>query len=146
MTPKIKMEIRTTGKPFGQPRPRATRKGGLRIYNPDNGVEKMKEDIRTEAKKIFGTEDPPFTGPVILHALFLFPRPKSKIWKRKPMPREPHISRPDRDNLDKAVLDALTGIAYKDDSQVYSGVLTKVIAAGDEEPGILISIMYLRNN
>ena len=30
-----------------------------------------------------------------------------------------HMKKPDTDNLIKAVLDALNGIAYKDDSQIY---------------------------
>ena len=85
----------------------------------------------------------PFSGPVCMDILFVFPRPKSRIWKKKPMPREPHISRPDRTNLIKAVEDALNGVAWRDDSQVFSGNARKHIAAGDEQPGIHIVITEL---
>jgi Holliday junction resolvase RusA-like endonuclease len=33
---------------------------------------------------------------------------------------EQKITKPDVDNLAKAILDALNGVAYEDDSQVYS--------------------------
>jgi Holliday junction resolvase RusA-like endonuclease len=42
------------------------------------------------------------------------------------MPRLPHTSKPDRDNLDKAVMDALKGIAWIDD--------------GDEQPHVLLEL------
>lgn len=32
---------------------------------------------------------------------------------------KPHIHRPDIDNITKAILDALNGLAYKDDNQVF---------------------------
>jgi len=37
-----------------------------------------------------------------------------------------HISKPDRDNLDKLILDAMTGMFWKDDSQVSQGFIKKM--------------------
>jgi len=86
---------------------------------------------------------PPFRGPLRCDLTFVMPRPKSMIWKTKPMPRVYHTGKLDRDNLDKAVLDALTGHAWVDDGQVCSGFILKVIASGDEQPRVLIRIMEL---
>ena len=65
------------------------------------------------------------------------------IWKTREMPRAFHSSKPDRDNLDKAVMDALKGLAWIDDSQVCQGEIQKWIAAGDEQPHALILITEL---
>lgn len=63
---------------------------------------------------------PPSPLPVSLRASFLFTRPKSHLTTkgqlRKGAPLIP--TRPDLDKLVRAVLDALTGIAYADDGQV----------------------------
>lgn len=37
----------------------------------------------------------------------------------------PHLIKPDRDNLDKYVLDCMTGIVFADDCQVYDGRISK---------------------
>jgi Holliday junction resolvase RusA-like endonuclease len=59
------------------------------------------------------------------------------------MPRTYHAKKPDRDNLDKAVMDALKGLAWIDDSQVCDGRIIKLIAAGDEQPHVEIRIISL---
>jgi Holliday junction resolvase RusA-like endonuclease len=82
----------------------------------------------------------PLSGPINLELIFIFPRPKGMMWKSKPMPRAPHTKRPDRTNLVKAVEDALNGIAWRDDAQVYSGNAEKWIADGNEQPCIIIHI------
>ena len=71
------------------------------------------------------------------------PRLASMRWKKKPMLREWHASKPDRDNLEKAVLDAMKGIVFVDDSQACSGSVEKVYASGDEVSGVLITIETL---
>ena len=86
---------------------------------------------------------PPLTGPLRCDLTFVMPRPKSMIWKTREMPRAFHASKPDRDNLDKAVMDALKGIAWIDDAQVCQGEIQKWIAGGDEQPHALIRIAEL---
>ncbi len=54
-----------------------------------------------------------------------------------------HTGRPDRDNLDKAVLDAMKGLIFRDDAQVCAGTIEKWIAAGDEQPHVTIVIEEL---
>lgn len=61
--------------------------------------------------------------PIPYHVIFLIEMPKS--WskkKRLEMVGTPHRSRPDKDNLEKALLDAL----YEDDSAVWDGRVTKL--------------------
>ena len=87
---------------------------------------------------------PPLTGPLRLDVVFVLPRVAAQIWKRKPMPRIWHAKKKnDRDNLDKAVMDALSGLAYEDDGQVAAGETTKVIAAGHEQPHVEITLCQL---
>jgi len=60
-------------------------------------------------------------GPVVLDLFFYMPRPVSL-----PQKYRHHIKKPDRDNLEKSVKDALKGILWKDDSQVVDGRTRKV--------------------
>lgn len=83
---------------------------------------------------------PPLDGPVRMRVLAVFPRTRAQIWKRRPMPRMRHTKKPDRDNLDKAVLDALEGLAFVNDCQVCAGAVEKWIAAGDEQPHVEVCI------
>jgi len=72
------------------------------------------------------------SGPVSLTLEFTFARPK------KPKHRL-HITKPDLDNLAKAVMDSLTTArAWVDDSQVWSLTLSKSYSA---DPGVLITMM-----
>lgn len=57
--------------------------------------------------------------PVNVTARFTFARPKSASKRRE------HTVKPDIDKLGRALLDAMTGILYADDSQVVSLMLSK---------------------
>ena len=46
--------------------------------------------------------------------------------------------KPDWDNIAKAICDALSGLAWKDDAQVSAGVVSKEYTAGDSGIGIKI--------
>lgn len=83
------------------------------------------------------------TTPIRLMVCFAFPRPKSRCRKRDGVGMIWHTSRPDIDNLLKAVTDAMTGIAWGDDSQVCSVNAEKVILAPGESAFTRISWMEL---
>lgn len=83
----------------------------------------------------------PCDGPVGVRMTFLMPRPKRLIWKKKPMPREPYLKQPDIDNLEKSTLDALQGLLFRNDSQVYRLVGVKQYAGGDEAPHVEIEVV-----
>lgn len=126
------------GEPVAQPRVKAVHRGGYtRVYTPAK-AKPYKDAIRMVA--LGHWRNPPCSGAVVVRIDFLFSRPKSITWKRRAMPRRPHIKKPDLDNLAKAVLDALNGLVFFDDSQVVRLVLNKGYAAGGEEPHTLITI------
>jgi Holliday junction resolvase RusA-like endonuclease len=56
------------------------------------------------------------------------------------MPREWKPSKPDGDNVAKLVLDAMNKLVWRDDSQVVLLEVLKMIAAGDEQPHLEITI------
>lgn len=108
-------------------------------YTPKNDpVNAFKAAIQLAAADVLG--GPPTDSPVVVTLTCVMPRPKGKVWKTKPMPRYPHTSKPDAENIGKAVLDALTGLAWRDDSQVYSLLIEKYVAAGNEAPHVDIEI------
>jgi Holliday junction resolvase RusA-like endonuclease len=130
--------------PVAQPRPRAVNFGkSARVHEvthiksadgerKPHPISAFKATVRLAA--IAAYSGPPISAPCRMDVLFIFPRESSKVWKTKPMPRYPHDVKPDRDNLDKAVMDALRGTVLVDDSLVYDGRITKLRAAGDEQP------------
>lgn len=60
--------------------------------------------------------------PVSIQICFIFPRPKSVSKKKRPY----MVVKPDIDKLLRSTLDALTGVAYDDDSQVIDVSMSKV--------------------
>lgn len=134
--------------PIAQPRQRHTvrkGKGGKQFvqnYTPaKDPVNAFKAMVRLAAHQSF--KGAPLSGPLRVDSVFVFPRTKGQTWKTKPMPRIRHTKKPDRDNLDKACMDALTGLLWIDDAQACAGELEKWIAAGDEQPHCVITITQL---
>ena len=78
----------------------------------------------------------PLTGPVRVQLYFQMPRPKGHFGTGRNRERlkdsapTHHTKKPDLDNLAKAVLDALKGHAWVDDSQVCVLEKRKQYAAG----------------
>lgn len=129
--------------PVAQPRARASiRAGHAFVYDDQkHPVQAFKATVRMALKDAYQGE--PLTGPLRCDCLFVMPRPKALCWKTKPMPRLHHATKPDRDNLDKAVMDALKGLAWNDDAQVCQGLIEKWIASGHEQPHAVITITKL---
>ena len=81
----------------------------------------------------------PISTPCAVEMVFRFAIPASARRKRPPdriKPGDPYTARPDVDNLSKAVLDALNGLAFTDDALVVE------ISARKEygEPGAEVTI------
>lgn len=107
----VKHQFVVLGKPIPQPRHRVCCQGGYaRTYLPsDHPVHAYKALLVQGAR---AARIPVMEGPVRLDIMFSFTR-KSK------QAREFKISKPDLDNLDKAVMDALTEAGvWGDDAQV----------------------------
>lgn len=119
-----KVEFEIKGRPV--PWKRMRRNG--KQYFADEGQAEAKDIIRLHynaaerAKGLLGT---PYEGPVALtvYAVFKLPETLRKGDTRRM--GSPHIIKPDGDNLAKLVKDALNGLAYKDDCQVYETVIRK---------------------
>ena len=81
----------------------------------------------------------PFAGALYMEVTFVIRRPKALMGKRHPDGRIAHTKRPDIDNLQKGLQDALKAF-WVDDSQIADLHLTKWYAAKDEEPSIRVRI------
>lgn len=130
------------GTPISQPRQRhAVIAGHVRNYTPsDHPVNFFKSEIRSK------WEWHVIEGPVSCEITAIFPRPKSKTKKRGPNEWYWHTSRPDADNVSKAVMDALNGVAWKDDSQVSGLMVIKKVASGDELARTEVTVRTLSND
>ena len=78
-----------------------------------------KRDVRVYFYHAGALSDPPPEGPIRMTMAFYVARPKRLMRSKDPAEPIPTISRPDLDNYEKLVLDALNTAGYKDDSQVY---------------------------
>lgn len=136
-----------TGDPKAQPRPRAfARKMGdkftARIYDAGT-AEGWKSQIAMKATP--HRPAAPFDGPLSVNATFIFKRPNAHFVGNKPAKPlradapEWHTTKPDRDNLEKALLDTITQLGgfWHDDTQVCAGEIRKVYGA---TPGAVVEI------
>ena len=126
------------GTPKAQPRVKAFSRGGhAGVYDPGtaNGWKCLvaEEAIRVRPPK-------PLEEPLLIDLQFHLPRPKRLCRKSDPREAIPHTVRPDIDNLVKAVLDALKGIIWSDDKQVWGIRAKKYYHAVDEGPHASIVI------
>ena len=106
--------------PKGAPRPRVTRDG--RAYMPA-GYVKWKEAFAEEAARSMPCATKPWWPEqrLELHTEVRVRMPKS--WSHAKQRAELGrgiAQRPDVDNCQKSIMDALIGVAYTDDSQIYA--------------------------
>lgn len=129
------------GLPKGQPRPRAfARNGVARVYDPGT-AEAWKSEIAVALRQHIPPNATDRAVSVLL--AFQMPRPKTHLRKDgslKDSASRLHTSKPDLDNLAKAVLDTMTQLGmYRDDSQIYLLELRKEYATNCK-PGCWISV------
>lgn len=130
---------------LGLPVPQGS-KNVFRGHLVDTNAPKLRPwraDIRATAAESMG-EDPPHPEAVRVHATFHFPRPRSHYGTgrnaavvKKTAPTAVAV-RPDLDKLTRALLDALTGVAWRDDSQVVALNVAKVYTA--ERPHVAVVV------
>ena len=95
-----------------------------------------------------GTARPngPLTGPLSVVGTFILPRPRAhyaasgKLRMGAPIVSE---VRPDLDKLGRMLLDALTGVVWRDDAQVARLHLMKRYAGPNDTVGVQVSVMPL---
>ena len=138
-----KIEFFVPGAPIGKERPRAARRGaGVVMFTPEKTAGYEALVAATAAAALAG--DAPthqlLDGPLEAVLEMRFPVPAS--WSKAKRARalagvEWHTSKPDADNVAKAVLDACNGVVFRDDAQVVMLVATKVFS---DEPGVRVVI------
>lgn len=104
-------------RPRAKGRPRMSKNG--HVFTP-SATKEYEKAIR-EAWQKDCSHAPVLTGPVILGMSFYFKRPKShytSTGELKETAPKRMLGVPDLDNLEKAVMDALNGVAFVDDKQV----------------------------
>jgi Holliday junction resolvase RusA-like endonuclease len=132
--------------PVAQPRQRhrviaAHGKTFAQNYTPKNDpVNGFKSSVQAAAFAAYS--GPPLDCPLSMDLIFVFPRPAS-VRKKDGFGRLPHTVKPDRDNVMKAVQDALNGLTYRDDSLICAGSVEKWRAAADEQPHVEVTIRAL---
>ena len=131
------LEFWVEGTPKAQPRVKAFARGKhAGVYTPDT-ADFWKAEVRRAALAKCPTPEP-LRGPLSVQLTFLMPRPKSRkgdVW---------HATKPDGDNLTKAVLDALTDAGiWGDDAQVARQLVQKLYATGTNDAGCAIIIERL---
>lgn len=125
----------------GTPRPQGSKKaynrnGKIVLVESATGLKEWRDQIRLEyqAANLAKYERP---MAVVVDLMFCLPQIK------RPVHRFPTV-KPDIDKLARAVLDALTGVAYDDDSQVTQLTLQKVYTWTD--PGVYITVTAINND
>lgn len=129
----IRLEI--PGIPVGKERPRFTKRG--HAYTPD----KTRKYEGRVAAAFYDSREKAFQKgtPIVVDVIARMPIPKSTSKKKRLelLARKKMLKKPDIDNIVKAVLDGLNGLAFPDDSQVWKIYAYKIYA---EEPSTTVLI------
>lgn len=141
----MSLTVTIPGEPCAQGRPRAfvNRAGQARVYDPQKSRnwKATAQQHMADALQAAGVAAPLVVeGAVELHVVAVFTCPRSHWRKRDPTPRRPKVSRPDAENVAKAVQDAASGVLFTDDAQVVRLVVEKWIGAQGEAPGVTIFV------
>lgn len=136
MSGKASRDIRfnVIGKPEAKPRPRARRRGDhAQVYQEETPWAALVSHAAGLQRE---QGAPCLAGPVGLTLEFRMPR-KKQMRKTKP---NPHVTRPDVDNMAKGVMDCLQDVLMANDTQVTGLIATKRYAHEGEPPGCLIHL------
>lgn len=136
-----------TGQPQGKGRPRFVSKGRdgkplpfVKTYTPKATIE-YEDHIRTcyleVAKKCHRVEVP---VTMILNAYYKIPKSASKKDRQSMLDGDaiPTV-KPDLDNVEKAVLDALNGFAFADDKQIWKVYKQKTYS---DNPRVVVCLRW----
>ncbi len=122
----MKISLKVEGIPVAKGRPRFRRYGKfVGTYTPAKTLAAEKKLLSNVNKYKPST---PISEPIHLDITFFMPIPKSTSKRKAELlckEQKPHIKRPDLDNLVKLVKDALNGIFWNDDSQIFSMNVSK---------------------
>lgn len=134
--------LRIDGKPAGKARHRAAIRGGrVWTYNPATGPASTWLDVVLWSVRANRPAACPVDGPVRVDLDLHLPRPKRLMRKTDPAGPMFACCKPDRDNADKLVLDAMTQAGWwQDDCQVVDGRIRKLYHAKGEIPHAVVTV------
>jgi Holliday junction resolvase RusA-like endonuclease len=121
--------------------------GRIQQVESSKRVAPWRSDVRDAALSAVGWAEP-MSGPVYVELVFRLPRPRNHYGSGrnagvlKPSAPIWPAGKPDRDKLERAVMDALSGLVFVDDAQVVSGPIEKRYADGDG-PGVTVTVVDL---
>lgn len=99
---------------------------GRPVHYTTNETRAYEKAIADSARVQLGMRFVPWTGPIRTEIVFGMPIPTSlSKRKRAALDGTPHFVKPDRDNLEKALLDGLSEVLWVDDAQVCAGPTDK---------------------
>lgn len=134
-----KIEFFVPGAPVGKGRPRAARRGaGVVMFTPEKTANYSA--MVADHARVAMAGQPLLTGPLeaCLDMQFPIPASWSKAHKAAALAgTELPTSKPDIDNVAKAILDACNGVVFRDDAQVVMLTATKQFS---ETPGVRVVI------
>lgn len=123
----------------------AMRGGFIRKYQPGKNI-KYKQDLKIDTLTQLPDDFEPLTGPLKFQVIYIYAPLSSTTKTKLKFLKEGGVimrdKKPDlQDNLSKGLCDALTGILWKDDSQITWCEGFKVIS--DKGPGIFVRVTPL---
>ena len=118
------------GVPQGKARPRFRTIGGhVQTYTPETTREYEARVKQAYISATGGKITIPAGSAVQIEITAIMPVPKSlPKYKKAQLYGAPHISKPDADNIAKAIIDGINGTAVNDDSQFFRVAITKQYA------------------
>lgn len=110
------------------------------MYLPDDAkVKGWRECVTIAARPHL--QPGPLQGPLLVSIAFFFERPKRLLRSKDPDHPIPYDAKPDRDNSEKAVTDALTDLGlWHDDCQAMCGGISKWYVERGGRPGAFVVI------
>lgn len=143
----MRLEFDVHGKPAGMGSKKAffVKKLGRAVITDDNKPAKKNWEnaVATAAAEAMAGREL-ITGPVWVQFVFRFARPKAHFRTGKKShilsdsAPEFHINKPDFDKLCRLMADAMTGVVYRDDSQIWGAILEKQWTTGSEGAHVIV--------
>lgn len=114
------------------------------LIESSKAVSPWRQDVKTAALACT-PHDWVMDSPITLSVTFRFKRPKSHFGKKGLLPSAPQhltsVRSGDLDKLLRSTLDALTGVAYNDDSQVVTVNASKRYCRLNEPQGAILTLI-----
>jgi crossover junction endodeoxyribonuclease RusA len=138
----VLVKFTCAGHPVTQGSKRAFVRNGRPILTEQSGdrLRLWRHIIATTARE--NATQGPLEGPVQVHLFFRLERPASTPKRKRTWPIKTRSG--DVDKLARAALDALTGVAFRDDAQVVRLVVEKDWADG-RGPGVEVVVQPVRD-